>query len=63
MTDELKQKLIEFLSDVYFVQDDWADLGWDMDGTPDNDLCDDFESKLIKLKFEARKLQEEIGKN
>lgn len=63
MTKELKERLIKFTNDVYYLQDEWADLGWSLscdDSSLDGDACDDFETKLLELKQEARKIQELI---
>lgn len=59
MNEELKKRLIKFTNDVYYLQSDWADLGWNLSGDSglDEDVCDDFENELIRLRDEAQEIQ------
>ena len=49
MNEEFKAKLDELLKELYFLQSDWSDLGWDTDGCPDGDECDKFDEKLMRI--------------
>lgn len=49
MSETLKQKLDELLDELYFLQSDWSDLGWDTDGCPESEECDKFDEKLMRI--------------
>jgi hypothetical protein len=49
MNKELIDTIETLLTEVHFLRIDWADLGWDSEGCPDGDSCDDFENKLAQI--------------
>ena len=56
MSETLKQKLDELLDELYFLQSDWSDLGWDRDGCPESEECDKVDEKLMRI----NRLREEV---
>lgn len=49
MPPKLREKLDALLDELYFLQMDWSDLGWDIDGCPESDECEKFDEKLMRI--------------
>lgn len=56
MNKELANKIDELLVEIAFLKMDWSDLGWDVDGNPEGELCDEFENKLARIEDKASEL-------
>ncbi len=54
-----EEKIQNLIAKAQILLLDWNGLGWDLDGCPDSDNCDDFENDLISLVD----LANEIDKN
>lgn len=58
MTKEDKDNIIqEILSTVQFLPMEFSDLGWDVNGCPDGEKCDEFEVIIGRLADLVRKIR------
>jgi hypothetical protein len=44
-----EEKIQNLIAKIQLLRLDWTDLGWDVDGCPDGEKCDEFENQLIEL--------------
>jgi hypothetical protein len=43
-------------TEIWYLRSDWPDLGWDSDGCPDGNLCNQFETRLVGVEITVNKL-------
>lgn len=55
--DSILSKIRELVNITYYLKMDWNDLGWDSDGCPDGEKCEDFDETLATIE----KLSKEIN--
>jgi hypothetical protein len=55
---QLVELIGELDEEIYYIRSDWPDLGWDTDGCPDGDLCDQFERRLVEAEQLIHKIRE-----
>lgn len=58
----MKEKLLGILGSVSTLSFDWSSLGWDTDGCPDGEECEDFERELKELEEKAKSAEEQLKK-
>lgn len=55
--EKLPQDILDLLSEITSLAYDFEqELGWDTDGCPDSEKCDEFGTKLGRLKSQAEKI-------
>lgn len=57
----MKEQVEELLNELAFLTMDWNNLGWDTDGCPDGDECEDFSDKLARIEDLAKKVEAKLN--
>lgn len=59
MNAPLPQNVLDLLASITNVPFEFNDLGWDTDGAPDGEKCDEFETLIGQLRDKAEAILEE----
>ena len=57
----MREQIEDLLNELAFLKMEWDDLGWDMDGCPDSDLCRDFKDKIERIENAAEKVMSKLN--
>jgi hypothetical protein len=60
--EKMKTKLLNLISAVQFLPSGFSDLGWDSNGCPEGENCDEFENELRELVVAADGLKASVQK-